>query len=148
MGSLLQISNLEKRPLAFVLSHPTFYHLDNLCSTRHNAWMRAVCGQLKSGIVAAAKTVLDLRATFPDATLADFYDPLTMPPELVKAHQALDRAVDAAYGKTTLNTEAERVAFLFERYQQLTAPLALVEKPAKMRTREPVLPARQEFSQP
>lgn len=46
-----------------------------------------------------------------------------MPPELVKAHQTLDRAVDAAYGKTVFKSEAERVAFLFERYQQLTAPL-------------------------
>jgi hypothetical protein len=54
-----------------------------------------------------------------------------MPPELVKAHQALDRAVDAAYGKTTFKSEAERVAFLFERYQQLTVPLGLVENTAK-----------------
>lgn len=51
------------------------------------------------------------------ATLADLYDPLTMPPELVKAHQALDRAVDSAYGRTSFKSEAERVAFLFERYQ-------------------------------
>jgi hypothetical protein len=54
-----------------------------------------------------------------------------MPPELVKAHQALDRAVDAAYGRSSFKTEAERVAFLFERYQQLTAPLGLVEKAEK-----------------
>jgi hypothetical protein len=54
-----------------------------------------------------------------------------MPPELVKAHQALDRAVDAAYGKTTFKTEAERVAFLFERYQNLTAPLAHVRNIVK-----------------
>jgi hypothetical protein len=65
------------------------------------------------------------------ATLADLYDPLTMPPELVKAHQTLDRAVDAAYGKSNFKTEAERVAFLFERYQQLTVPLGLVEKTEK-----------------
>ena len=50
-----------------------------------------------------------------------------MPPELVKAHQTLDRSVDAAYGKQTFKTEAERVAFLFERYQVLTAPLVGVE---------------------
>jgi hypothetical protein len=54
-----------------------------------------------------------------------------MPLELFEAHQALDRAVDAAYGKTTFKTEAERVAFLFERYQQLTVPLGLVEKTVK-----------------
>ena len=70
-------------------------------------------------------------------TLADLYDPLTMPPELVKAHQVLDRAVDAAYGKNGFKAEAERVAFLFERYQQLTAPLALAsEKVVKNRGRK------------
>lgn len=53
-------------------------------------------------------------------SLADLYDPLTMPPALLKAHQKLDKAVDAAYGKTSFKTEAERVAFLFELYQQLT----------------------------
>lgn len=77
------------------------------------------------------QVVLGARATFPNATLADLYDPLSMPPELVKAHQALDRAVDAAYGKIVFKTEAERVAFLFERYQQLTVPLGLSEKPVK-----------------
>ncbi|NVO00677.1 MAG: hypothetical protein HXX17_15280, partial [Geobacteraceae bacterium] len=85
----------------------------------------------QAAIEAAAQVVLDARARFPQATLADLYDPLTMPPELVKAHQQLDRAVDAAYGKSSFATEAERVAFLFERYQQLTAPLAMAVKPAK-----------------
>jgi hypothetical protein len=84
-------------------------------------------------IETAAQAVLDARAKFPTATLADLYDPLTMPPELVKAHQSLDRAVDAAYGKTAFKTEAERVAFLFERYQQLTAPLMEMEKKRKNR---------------
>lgn len=71
------------------------------------------------------------------ATLADLYDPLTMPPELVKAHQQLDRAVDAAYGRTSFATEAERVAFLFERYQQLTAPLAAAAKPVSKGRKQP-----------
>jgi hypothetical protein len=62
-----------------------------------------------------------------------------MPPELVKAHQALDRTLDAAYGKTTFKTEAERVAFLFERYQQLTAPLAQVEKTGKKSKRKQLI---------
>jgi hypothetical protein len=92
-----------------------------------------------AAIETAAQAVLDARATFPTATLADLYDPLTMPPELVKAHQALDRAVDEAYtctepgrsGKTAFKTETERVAFLFERYQQLTAPLAVIGKAVK-----------------
>jgi hypothetical protein len=135
-------SNLVK-----IFPNATPYHFGILSSTMHMAWVRAVCGRLKSdyryssGIVynnypwpeatekqqaaieAAAQSVLDARAHFPTATLADLYDPLTMPPELVKAHQTLDRAVDAAYGKTAFKSEAERVAFLFERYQQLTAPL-------------------------
>ena len=88
-------------------------------------------------IEAAAQAVLDARAKYPTSTLADLYDPLTMPPELVKAHQALDRAVDAAYGRTTFKSEAERVAFLFERYQQLIAPLGISsEKAVKSRGRK------------
>jgi hypothetical protein len=86
---------------------------------------------LQSKIETAAQKVLDTRALYPSATLADLYDPLTMPPDLVKAHQALDKAVDAAYGKTGFKTEAERVAFLFERYQQLTSPLVAAEKSVK-----------------
>jgi hypothetical protein len=133
----------------FAIPNATPFHFGILCSTMHNAWTRSVCGRIKSdyrysaGIVynnfpwpeptepqraaieAAAQTVLDARTKFPQATLADLYDPLTMPPELVKAHQTLDRAVDAAYGKTAFKTEAERVAFLFERYQQLIAPLGI-----------------------
>jgi hypothetical protein len=89
-----------------------------------------------AGIETAAQAILDTRARYmlpspacgrgvggEGATLADLYDPLTMPPELLKAHRALDRAVDAAYGKTAFATEAERVAFLFERYQALTSLL-------------------------
>jgi hypothetical protein len=77
--------------------------------------------------------VLDARAQFPESSLADLYDPLTMPPALLKAHQALDRAVDAAYGKTKFASDAERVAFLFEQYQRLTSllPPAKTKKPRK-----------------
>ena len=60
--------------------------------------------------------MLDARAQFLDATLADLYDPLTMPPVLVKAHQMLDAAVDVAYGKKSFKNDAERVSFLFELY--------------------------------
>jgi hypothetical protein len=96
-------------------------------------------GKHKAAIETAAQGVLDARAQFPDATLADLYDPLTMPPALVKAHAALDKAVDAAYlaaekaaGRKPpkLGTDAERVAFLFERYQALTSLLPV----AKART--------------
>jgi hypothetical protein len=115
-------------------------------STMHMAWVRAVAGRLKSdyqysaGIVynnfpwpentsekqrqaieTAAQAVLDARAQFPGSSLADLYDPLTMPSALLKAHQHLDKMVDAAYGKTNFKTEAERVAFLFELYQKYTS---------------------------
>jgi hypothetical protein len=80
----------------------------------------------------AAQAVLDARAAHPKSTLADLYDPLTLPPNLVKAHQALDKAVDAAYGKTTFESEAKRVAFLFDLYQRQLAPLLpKAAKPAK-----------------
>lgn len=143
----------------FAIPDATCYHFGVFCSTMHNAWMRAVCGRIKSdyrysntivynnfpwpeptekqqaAIEASAQKVLDVRASYPSATLADLYDPLTMPPDLVKAHQALDKAVDAAYGKTGFKTEAERVAFLFERYQQLTAPLVAAEKKKAVKKR-------------
>ncbi|MHB1187404.1 class I SAM-dependent DNA methyltransferase [Thiobacillus sp.] len=132
----------------YVLPDATPYHFAVLSSTMHNAWIRYVAGRLKSdcrysaGIVynnfpwpdapadkirqaieATAQAVLDARAQFPDATLADLYDPLTMPPALLRAHQKLDAAVDKAYGKTTFKSDAERVAFLFARYQALTSLL-------------------------
>ena len=75
--------------------------------------------------------MLDARAKYPASTLADLYDPLAMPPELVKAHKSLDRAVDAAYGKKGFSSDAERVAFLFERYQELIAPLMAKGKTKK-----------------
>ena len=81
--------------------------------------------------------MLDARAQFPDSTLADLYDPLTMPPALLKAHQKLDAAVDKAYqlcgGKKSYASDTERVAFLFERYQQLTSllPAAKTSKAPK-----------------
>ena len=126
----------------------TNYQFGVLTSAMHMAWVRAVCGRLESrlsysntivynnfpwpgspsdkqreAIEAAAQGVLDARATFPGSTLADLYDPTTMPPVLVKAHQSLDRAVDTAYGKRKFDSDADRVAFLFERYQQLTSLL-------------------------
>jgi hypothetical protein len=78
--------------------------------------------KLYADIEAAAQAILDARALFPDSSLADLYDPNLMPPELAKAHAKLDRLVEKAYGKS-FDTDAERVAFLFERYQALTADL-------------------------
>jgi hypothetical protein len=138
-------------------------HFGVLSSTMHNAWVRSVCGRMKSdyryssGIVynnfpwpsapteaqkvsieAAAQAVLDARAKFSDSSLADLYDPISMPPELVKAHQKLDAAVDAAYvhdgGKKTWKNDAERVAFLFTRYQALTSLLPAAIAPKRSRS--------------
>lgn len=139
-----------------VLPNTNLYHFGNLHSLMHMAWVRYTTGRLKSdyqysvklvynnypwplnptakqkqNIETKAQAVLDARETFPDATLADLYDPLTMPPVLLKAHQALDKAVDAAYGKKTFKTEAERVAFLFDLYQQYTSLLPKEEKKPK-----------------
>jgi len=97
----------------------------------------------RAAIETAAQAVLDVRDQFPGSTLADLYDPLTMPPALVKAHQKLDKAVDAAYlaaeklaGRKapSLATDAERVAFLFQRYQHLTSLLPqAAAKPGRRR---------------
>jgi len=112
----------------------------------HMAWVRSVCGRLKSDyrysavivyntfpwpeavtdkqkqtIEEAAQAVLDARALYPNSSLADLYDPLSMPPELVKAHHKLDAAVDAAYSKKKFSGDSDRVAFLFELYQQLVS---------------------------
>ena len=135
------------------------FHFGVLTSTMHNAWIRFTCGRMKSDyryskdivynnfpwpdspsdaqkqkIEAAARAVLDARAEFPDSSLADLYDPLTMPPALVKAHQKLDAAVDAAYGKRTFKNDAERVAFLFELYQQYTSLLPVESVKTKRRS--------------
>ena len=140
---------------ALIVPNANTYHFGILQSAMHMAWLRQVCGRMKSdyqysaGIVynnfpwpesptekqkqaieAAAKNVLDARAQFPESTLADLYDPLTMPPVLLKAHQHLDKTVDAAYGKTNFQTEAQRVAFLFELYQKYTSLFA-PEKPKR-----------------
>ncbi len=131
-----------------VVENVTLFHFGVMTSTMHMAWTRMVCGRLESRyqysalivynnfpwpdqpsdtqrekIEQAAQAVLDARAQFPDATLADLYDPLTMPPVLVKAHQALDAAVDVAYGKKSFKNDAERVSFLFDLYLKYTTLL-------------------------
>jgi hypothetical protein len=91
----------------------------------------------RSAIESGAQAVLDARAQFPESSLADLYDPLAMPPALLKAHQKLDAAVDKAYelsgGKKSYKTDAERVAFLFELHQRLTSllPTESAKKPRK-----------------
>ena len=128
-----------------ILPNATLYHFGVLTSNVHMAWMRTVCGRLKSDyryskelvynpfpwptpteaqtakIEQTAQAILDARTLYPDCSLADLYDEAVMPPELRKAHQANDRAVMQAYGfdiKTT--TEASCVAELMKMYQKLT----------------------------
>ena len=121
----------------------TLYHFGVLESNVHMAWMRVVCGRLKSDyryskdvvynnfpwpevtdeqrerIAQTAQSILDARALYPDSSLADLYDPVTMPPELLKAHRDNDRAVMAAYNFPTTMQENEIVARLFTLYSDL-----------------------------
>jgi hypothetical protein len=155
----------------FFVDDASLFTFGVLTSTMHNAWMRQTCGRLESrysysntivynnypwpgfageplsdkhrnAIEQAAQSVLDARAQFTDASLADLYDPLTMPPALLKAHQKLDAAVDAAYqpsgGKKTYASDAERVAFLFELYQRITSllPATATKKSRKTKASE------------
>jgi hypothetical protein len=84
---------------------------------------------------AAARGVLNARKEFPDATLADLYDPLAMPPELVKAHANLDRAVDLCYRPQPFQNDRQRVEHLFALYEKLTAPLIAPAKKRPQKTR-------------
>ena len=127
-----------------IIPDATLYHFGVLTSNVHMAWMRVVCGRLemryrysgsvvynnfpwpnpsdeqKARIEATAQAILDARAKYPDCSLADLYDEVTMPPELRRAHQENDRAVMAAYGFSTKMTESECVAELFKLYKSLT----------------------------
>ena len=127
----------------FTMQNAEKYHFGVLTSNVHMAWMRAVCGRLKSDysysntivynnfpwpfptsdqrtkIEQTAQAILDARALYPDSSLADLYDELTMPPELRRAHQNNDRAVMAAYGFPVKGfTEADCVAELMKLYQE------------------------------
>ena len=183
----------------------TLYHFGILTSTMHMAWMRQVCGRIKSdyrysaglvynnfpwprlnlpmqegdarvresasriywssyheswededgvrqqpeppsvrltgdarkmaAVAARAKAVLDARARYPLATLAELYDPLTMPPDLVKAHADLDRAVDRCHRTAPFTSERQRVEFLFALYESYTAPLLPATKTKRKRVK-------------
>jgi hypothetical protein len=132
--------------LVLIIPDGSLYHFGVLTSNVHMAWMRAVCGRLKSDyryskdivynnfpwpevseaqkakIEQTAQAILDARALYPDSSLADLYDEVTMPPELRRAHQQNDRAVMEAYGFPTSRdfTESDCVARLFEKYKRLT----------------------------
>ena len=132
-------SNLVK-----IIANATLYHFGILTSFVHNAWMRTFAGRLKSDyryskeivynnfpwaenvtdeqkakIEELAQKILDTRKKYPDSSLADLYDPLSMPDDLRKAHQKLDTAVLSLYGLSSEITEADLVAELFNRYEKL-----------------------------
>ncbi len=130
-------SNLVK-----VVQNATLYHFGILTSSVHNAWIRAIAGRLKSDIryskdivynnfpwpeaddrqkakiESLAQKILDTRAKYPESTLADLYNPLTMPADLLKAHHELDKAVLRLYGLPTSAGEAEIVSFLLKKYKE------------------------------
>ena len=131
-----------------IIPSATLYHFGILESNVHMAWMRAVCGRLEmryryskdivynnfpwpeatperqAEISRTAQAILDARALYPDSSLADLYDPVAMPRELLEAHRRNDRAVMAAYAMPpATTTEADCVSRLFDRYRRLTGGL-------------------------
>ena len=149
-------ANVIASNLCLIVPNATIYHFGILTSTMHMAWVKSVCGRLKSDfryskdivynnypwpsnptqkqkelIEKAAQKVLDARLEFPISSLADLYDPLTMPPVLSKAHQELDKAVDLAYRPQPFTSEANRMEFLFELYEKYTSDLFTKEKGKK-----------------
>ncbi len=134
----------------------TLYHFGVLTSKMHMAWVKYVCGRLKSDfryskdivynnypwpkspaqkdvekIEQLAQAVLDARAVFPGSSLADLYDPISMPPALSKAHHALDAAVDKLYRPQAFPDERRRIEYLFGLYEQYTADLFVKKKTRK-----------------
>lgn len=130
-----------------IIPNATLFIFGILMSSMHMAWTKTVCGRLESrfsyspavynsfsfpielsekqirNIETAAQKILDVRIKFHDSSLADLYDPRTMPPVLTKAHQELDKAVDLAYRPQPFISEAKRMEFLFELYEKYTADL-------------------------
>lgn len=130
------------------IANADYYLFGVLTSIMHMTWVKYVCGRLKSDfrysnnmvynnypwpknptpknkakVEGKAQNVLDVRAQFPESSLADLYDPLTMPPKLVKAHQELDRAVGLCYRPQAFTNENARIEFLFDLYSEYMAEL-------------------------
>ncbi|MDB9465523.1 class I SAM-dependent DNA methyltransferase [Dolichospermum circinale] len=145
--------NIIGNDQVLLIPNATLYLFGILTSEMHITWVKYVCGRLKSDyrysntivynnypfpenvndkqkqkVEIAAQAVLDTRAKYPDSSLADLYDPLTMPPDLVKAHQILDKAVDLCYRPQPFVSELNRIEFLFSQYEALNAPLLKPEK--------------------
>jgi hypothetical protein len=135
------------------IPNATIYHFGVITSTMHMAWMRQVCGRIKSDyrysinlvynnfpwpeqpkveqikrVEKAAQAILDARNLYINCTLADLYDPLSMPKELIDAHTELDKAVDRCYRPALFTTGLNRLEFLFGLYKKYTEPLIPVVK--------------------
>lgn len=146
--------------LVHIIPNGKLYHFGMLISVMHMTWVNHVCGRLKSdyryskdivynnfpwpespserqikAIEAAAQEILDVRSEFHSSCLADLYDPLTMPPALVKAHQNLDRAVELAYRPLPFTSEANRMEFLFALYEKYTAGIFSSKPKTKTKTK-------------
>lgn len=156
INSDILASNLLK-----VIPSSEKYVFGILSSKMHTIWTRHVCGRLgnsirysvqivynnypwpevitpkqKAAVEKAAQGILDVRAQYPTSSLADLYDPLSMPPDLLKAHQALDKAVDACYRSQPFQDDEKRIEFLFDLYEKYTAGMFVPEK-KKRTTRKP-----------
>ena len=132
------------------------FHFGVLSSSMHMAWMRQICGRLKSDyrysnklvynnypwpevpsakqratLEATAQAVLAARKEFKTVSLADLYDPLAMPPAVVQAHADLDRAVELCYRPQAFQNDRQRVEYLFSLYQKLVTPLIAAPKKGK-----------------
>jgi hypothetical protein len=142
-----------------IIPNASLFLFGILTSAMHMAWMRQVCGRLESRyrysntivynnfpfpenvsatnnqfVENKAHDVLNARKNHSNSSLADLYDPNTMPDDLRKAHNELDRAVDKCYGRQTYKTEMERLRFLFGLYENRIEPLLKEEKLNKVKT--------------
>ncbi|MCB0739111.1 MAG: class I SAM-dependent DNA methyltransferase, partial [Bacteroidetes bacterium] len=141
---------------ASALPNANLWYFGIITSLMHMTWLKYTCGRMKSDYIYSiqivynnypwpkepsdknkkavetkAKKILDVRTEFPESSLADLYDPLTMPPKLVKAHQELDKAVDLCYRPQAFTNETARIEFLFDLYNEYTMPLLKKEKKTK-----------------
>ena len=126
-----------------VVAKSSLFHFGVLASIMHMSWIKYICGRIKSdyrysnelvynnypfpknvsekqkkAVEEKAQNVLNIRSQFSDCSLADLYDPLSMPPNLKKAHQELDKAVDNCYGSKSFKNDKERIEFLFGLYEE------------------------------
>lgn len=146
---------------ASIIPNAKPFHFGILSSIMHMTWVKYVCGRLESryrysnevvynnfpfpenttekqinAVEKAAQKVLDVRKEYEDSSLSDLYDPVAMPPKLVKAHQELDKAVDLAYRSQLFPNETKRIEFLFELYEKYTAGMFVKEKVKKKKISE------------